>query len=569
MERTAAAASSVRVAIVQTVRSASLAETLDEMLVWIEKAAARGARVVVFAEGALGGAHPSAALDAAAAALRSAARQHEIYVITGVFGPSARARRWLNWLRPQHWVEWYRSRHRVNWMVVVGPDGRELFRYDKLYNQPDAAMPGVFHIDGIPCSAIICADRWLRGIEEIPIQQGAQVCFELSNNFPAEWVPAFGWYWYVPRALRNNVWVIVANRARRRQGRGDDARTGHGHSALIAPDGTVVACAGEDEEMLVADLDVRKATRAAAVERAAHPVLEEFWSAGDAIQRGRGANAPRLKRLRSPKVNITLAAAPVAPNATDVRSRIAAARSRGADLVAFPARTVDEAEIEDVRSAAREHEITVAIGATRRDGGDVFNTAFVIGPDGSVLTRHDQLSSESPLRAGADLATMWFSVKGVPAVVILERDALWTEIAEMAAVAGARIVVHLDHANEPSDEARQTRLQIWSNVASFLTLTASVGVGDACLWDNLRGMEHVRAALGRRKRPHTGAVAVYSAWSAHLVARTSSPSELLVVTRTIPSATNPHYPLQTARYNPQMDAWYRLGAHLALGRQRD
>jgi predicted amidohydrolase len=552
----------LRVAVVQTVRSRSLAETRDQMLAWMEKAAARGARVVVFSEGALGGADTSAALDAAMDAIRGAARERNLYVITGLSGRSTRTQSWVHWLRPLHWISRMRARHRVNWMVVVGPDGREVFRYDKLYDQRDASMPGVFFIDGVPCSAIICSDRWLRGIDEIPIQQGAQISFELSNNFPTEWVPAFQWYWYVPRALRNTVWVIFANRAGRRQGRSDEPLTGHGHSAIIAPDGTVVAHAAEEEDMIVANLDVATATRASAIARAAHPALQAFWSAGDVLQRGGRAGAPRLKRVKSSKVDVTLAAAPVAGNKTALRAAIEAARSKGADLIAFPAGAVDENEIGDMREAARDSQITVAIGATRREGNGRFNTAFVIGPDGSVLTRYDQLSAEPPLLPGTAPATMWFSVKGVPAIVVVERDALWTELAELAAVAGARIVVHLDRATGSSVQARQTRLQVWSNVASFLTLTATVGVGDACLWDNLRGMEQVRAEAKRRPRPDTGAAAVYSPWSANLVARASSPAELLVVTRRIPAATNPHYPLQTTRYNPQMDAWYRLGATL-------
>jgi hypothetical protein len=157
---------------------------------------------------------------------------------------------------------------------------------------------------------------------------------------------------------------------------------------------------------------------------------------------------------------------------------------------------------------------------------------------------------------------MWFSVKGVPAIVILERDALWTELVELSAVAGARIVIQLDRAVGSSDHARLMRLQSWSSLASFLTFTATVGADDASLWDNLRGMEQRRAENRRRPRPDTGQAVVYSPWSANLVARASSPSDLLVATRTIPAATNPHYPLRTARFNPQMDAWYRLGAAL-------
>ena len=83
-------------------------------------------------------------------------------------------------------------------------------------------------------------DRWLRGIEEIPIQQGAQISFELSCNFACEWVAPFGWYWYVPRALRNNTWVVFANSGNKVSGVPDDPAAPrelrHGHCAVIAPD---------------------------------------------------------------------------------------------------------------------------------------------------------------------------------------------------------------------------------------------------------------------------------------------------------------------------------------------
>jgi predicted amidohydrolase len=158
-------------------------------------------------------------------------------------------------------------------MLVVGPDGRDVFRYDKVYDTHEAAMPGVFHIDGIPCSAMICADRWLRGVEEIPIQEGAQVSFELSCDFASEWVAPFGWYWYVPRALRNNVWVIFANTGNKVAGLPDDRSAPrelrHGHSAIVGPDGQIAAAARDDgETIVITDLDVAQATRAGALARA-------------------------------------------------------------------------------------------------------------------------------------------------------------------------------------------------------------------------------------------------------------------------------------------------------------
>ena len=539
-------AAELRVAVVQTRRGPTASEESGRIVAWISQAADRGARVVVFPEGALGGASlaDGASLDAAIDALRQAAREHKLYVLCGIAGYDAALK------------------GRANWMIVVGPDGRDVFRYHKLYDQHDAPMPGVFLIDGVPCSTMICADRWLRGIEEVPIQQGAQISFELSGNFPTEWVPPFQWYWYVPRALRNNVWVVFANTAGR-PGQSELPVAGHGHSAIVAPDGLIVASRPDAQDgMIVADIDVAKATRAGAIARSAHPALKAFWTAGVTLQQGGRVEAPPLNPLPSPKIDITLAAASIAGDMGALKSAIRAARAKNADLVAFPARAVAGEAIEEVRAAARENHITVVVGATQRAAGGTFNSAFVIGPDGSMLTRYDQLSALPPFQAGTDPAKMWFAVKGVPAIVTLGRDALWTELAELAAVAGARIVIHLEHDADVSDQARQTRLQVWSNHASFLTFTATVNVGDAALWDDLRGMEEISAEAKRRQRPDTGAVEVYSPWSANLVARASSPSELIVATRTIPAATNPHHPLQTTRYNPQMDAWYRIGARV-------
>ena len=51
-----------------------------------------------------------------------------------------------------------------------------------------------------------------------------------------------------------------------------------------------------------------------------------------------------------------------------------------------------------------------------------------------------------------------------------------------------------------------------------------------------------------------------SPFSANLIAR-ASPGELIVATRRV-SASNPHHPTRTSNFNPQMKAWYELGAQL-------
>jgi len=263
----------LKVGVVQMALDQTIAGNRDRIVTGIARAAAQGARVVAFPEAALRGrdSDDPARVDAVVAAIRRAAREQRVYVLFGgaSFAPA--------------------KKRNVNWMFVIGPDGRDVFRYDKLYDRHDAQMPGVFHIDGIPCGTMLCADRWLRGVEELPIQQGAQISFELSCNFASEWVAPFGWYWYVPRAVRNNVWVVFANSGNRVAGKPDDPAAPrelrHGHSAIIAPDGRIVAAARDDvETIVVAELEIGQATRATAVTRAAHSVLRPFWEAGVKLQ---------------------------------------------------------------------------------------------------------------------------------------------------------------------------------------------------------------------------------------------------------------------------------------------
>jgi len=64
---------------------------------------------------------------------------------------------------------------------------------------------------GVPCDAAICADRWLRGVNELPVLQCAKILFECSNCYADEWRPESRRYWYVPRAVRNQVYVVFAD----------------------------------------------------------------------------------------------------------------------------------------------------------------------------------------------------------------------------------------------------------------------------------------------------------------------------------------------------------------------
>lgn len=170
-----------------------------------------------------------------------------------------------------------------------------------------------------------------------------------------------------------------------------------------------------------------------------------FWEAGRKLQSGQKVQAPPLTPWKSAQADITLAVAQVSDNLSEIEAMITKARAKRADLVALPERAVPETTLARLHAATREHSITVVVGMEHRQAAGRYNSAFVLGSDGSVLTHYDQLSATSPFQTGSRAAAMWFRVKGVPAVVTMGRDGLWSELSELAAVAGAQIHVHLDH----------------------------------------------------------------------------------------------------------------------------
>ena len=243
----------------------------------------------------------------------------------------------------------------------------------------------------------------------------------------------------------------------------------------------------------------------------------------------------------------------IAQNRNRILVGISSAATRGVRVAVFPEgalRGTDgnqpalvEQAVSAIQRAAHEAKLFVGFGGStysarlKKDA----NWMQVIGPD------------------GRDPVTMWFGVKGVPAVVTIGRDGLWTELAELAAVVGAQVHVHLDHDSADTPEARLQRLQVWSNLASFQTFTATANVLGSAIWDDLRGLDERRAEVEGRPHPDTGVVEVYSPFSANLVVCAAVGQQLIIATRRVGPA-NLYHPRRTSNFNPQMDAWYRLGA---------
>ncbi|MGB9690460.1 carbon-nitrogen hydrolase family protein, partial [Thermogutta sp.] len=471
-------------------------------------------------------------LEHAVQTLRTIAAEKNVYLVFGESRPGSKSGEFIQSAR------------------VVDPEGNDIFHYVKHHDVPSSPLPGTFLIDGVPVGAIICADRWLRTVEELPIQMGAQISIELSANFAAEWVPQLQWYWYVSRALRNNVWVIFANSAKNAH------CDGHGHSAVIAPDGRVVASNPDNQEtMLVCDIDPSLASRGEALARSTHPALHEFWTVGLRMYDGQVPHSsPQFYPVATKE--ITLAATTVADNLDDIEEVVQKASRERADLLVFPARSCAPNELRDIQSLAKRYHIALAVGI-KPQAEHMPNRAVVIGSDGTLVTEYGQLSAQPPLEPGRSTQGMLFSVKGVPALLLVEQDILWTELIELAAVRGVRILIHLGRSEGTTPETRQQQLQIWATAASFGMFSAMADVNQAALWEDLNPRAERRAVIEDRAPPISFPVEIYSPFSANLIKLTSH-KDVIVAKRKLPSGYN-YFQDRVGRY-PMLKAWLQWGS---------
>lgn len=151
-----------------------------------------------------------------------------------------------------------------NSAACVGPDRRVLANHRKRANSPGSfeeayftpgAAPTVFDFAGVRIAILICYEV------EFPetVRQAAQMGAELvvvPTALVEQWdvvasrvVPA--------RAFENGVWVAYCNHA------GAEGNCVYlGGSRIVAPDGQEAAAAGQEEALIVADVDVDKVSAA-------------------------------------------------------------------------------------------------------------------------------------------------------------------------------------------------------------------------------------------------------------------------------------------------------------------
>lgn len=263
----------LRVATVQLRSVPDLRANVAKIKGFLADCAKRQVQIVAFPECALSSYDAPAILALTPAEIRAAeeevaasCREHGIAAIVGV--PELREGRWFNCA------------------LVIDAQGRMLTRHDKvqLVGQdlawqciPGAAPSAVFPIGPTKAAVVICHDSRFPELTRLPVIAGARVVFYISSEAmllkESKMVPYRAQVQAM--AAENTVYLVHANPP------ADGLKTGsHGQSRIVAPDGNLVQEASQlQEEVLVADLDLGRATAEYALESLQGP-LGAWWRDG-------------------------------------------------------------------------------------------------------------------------------------------------------------------------------------------------------------------------------------------------------------------------------------------------
>jgi len=248
---------------------------IDQNVAWItdtiHRSAKSGADVILFPECAVTGYNCDFTrvrrgdIDAASGRIADAARRSRCNVLVG--SPT------------------FAGRKRFNSLLVFDRRGREVFRYSKMHLTPRDArvfVPGnklaLFHLDGIPCTAIICHERRFPELVRLPVMLGAQVLFHPNAGLDSLQVSKTkrrGRDGMIARAFENQIYYVFANSVGPQGG----GLWSAGDSKIVAPDCRMLALADNRREAVIdAEVDLSQAGRKYAIEALQQPAfLRPYW----------------------------------------------------------------------------------------------------------------------------------------------------------------------------------------------------------------------------------------------------------------------------------------------------
>lgn len=177
------------------------------------------------------------------------------------------------------------GRRLFNALLVFDRTGRlahtyakcQLTESDRRWFTPGDGL-SLFRLDGVVSTAIVCHERRYPELVRIPVMAGAQIVFHPNagmDRLEVSRTKRRGRDGIPVRAFENAVFYVFANSVGPQGG----GLWSAGDSKIVAPDGTVLRLAdNRSETVLVADLDLSRATRKYAEDSLHHPkFLAPHW----------------------------------------------------------------------------------------------------------------------------------------------------------------------------------------------------------------------------------------------------------------------------------------------------
>jgi len=352
-----------------------------------------------------------------------------------------------------------------NSAALIGPEGlvgkyqkNFLFDFDPdFFTWGNTGYP-VFDTEVGKIGMFICADaRIPEGARALTLN-GAEILLHITNSTTHEQHEM-----HVPtRGNESEAWIISADKFGKEEG-----LTYPGHTLVIAPDGREVAHGSGDKQEIVyaeVDLDAVRKVRSApgSILKGRRPETYGILTAPyESLPFAKIANTPVVPA----KLSILASALQVTNTNQDEHATLALAVRTGweaarenARLIVFPElflcpadATLEEVvecakltprAIEEFGKAAKQWGAWYVLNLAEQNGGRLYHTAFVVGPDGSVVNRYRKVHlTENEARwatPGNDYCVVELPFGNVG--IMLGHEVRFCEVARILTCMGADVI---------------------------------------------------------------------------------------------------------------------------------
>ena len=352
-----------------------------------------------------------------------------------------------------------------NSAALIGPEGlvgkyqkNFLFDFDPdFFTWGNTGYP-VFDTEVGKIGMFICADARIPEGARALTMNGAEILLHITNSTTHEQHEM-----HVPtRGNESEAWIISADKFGKEEG-----LTYPGHTLIIAPDGREVAHgSGDKQEIVYAEVDldaVRKARSApGGILKGRRPETYGILTAPyESLPFAKIASTPVVPG----KLSVLASALQVTNTNADAHAALAQAVRTGweaarenARLIVFPelflcpANVTPEAAaqcakltpqaLEEFGKAAKQWGAWYVLNLVEQDGGRLYHTAFVLGPDGTVVDRYRKVHlTENEARwatAGTEYCVVELPFGNVG--IMLGHEVRFCEVARILTCMGADVI---------------------------------------------------------------------------------------------------------------------------------